>query len=756
MARRLDLGVLLCSLLYVTSVSSAAKQYIITDSGGSLQIQINRITVLNHTLLSPSFYVGQGKTIFLEALGNFHVRNYIKERIALRRFSKIQNTTTSDVYNFTDGGIYSVQVTFETKLNQDVVVSFKNTGQTYTHSWVVLAASPTDKIYGGGEQFTHLNLRERTYNSLELFTVLRSDDLTYPIWTREQGVGRDKSTNTTFFADLQSGGGGNFATTYFPQPTFITSKKYYFHFTSTRYIVFDFSVPTSHEVFINGDFGDIYFKSASSFKPLVGSLSSVFGRMPKLPLWIYDGIIMGVQGGTKIMMERYQQAKAQGVNVRGLWIQDWSGIINTSFGQRVFWNWQWNATRYPGLDETIKELKKDGVRITVYMNPNLNNQGPLFKAAESNGYLVKNKTDQTYLFNFGEFFCGIVDLTNPDAYNWYKGIIKKNIIQLGIGGWMADFGEYLPVDAKLKGGSGELFHNQWPVLWAKLNREAVQESGKEEDVVFWMRAGHTGTSNYTTLMWVGDQNVDWSTGDGLPSVIPSALSSGLCGIGMTHMDIGLYTTFGALGLRRSAELLLRSAEMAVFSPVMRTHEGNQPAYNVQMYSSDIILRQFKRLVDMHKALSNYTSAAMDEYVSSGVAVQRPLFLMYPDDVKTYDLKYQYMFGSDILVAPVIQPNVQKQNVYLPNDKWIYLWNKTDVNPGAVTVNAPVGLPPVFVRKNSSFLNDILSLASYELIPFNPSKSKPSQVSNNSPLTDFLSSVILVAFCTCVALRSIHV
>ena len=73
-----------------------------------------------------------------------------------------------------------------------------------------------------------------------------------------------------------------------------------------------------------------------------------------------------------------------------------------------------------GLDKTIKELRKDGVRITVYMNPNLNNQGPLFKEAESNSYLVKNRTGQTYLFNFGEFFCGIVDLTNSDAYQWYK------------------------------------------------------------------------------------------------------------------------------------------------------------------------------------------------------------------------------------------------------------------------------------------------------------------------------------------------
>ena len=65
--------------------------------------------------------------------------------------------------------------------------------------------------------------------------------------------------------------------------------------------MFDFSVPTSHEVFINGDFGDIYFKSARDFKSLVGNLSSIFGRMPKLPQWTYDGIIMGVQGGTEIV-----------------------------------------------------------------------------------------------------------------------------------------------------------------------------------------------------------------------------------------------------------------------------------------------------------------------------------------------------------------------------------------------------------------------------------------------------------------------
>ena len=75
------------------------------------------------------------------------------------------------------------------------------------------------------------------------------------------------------------------------------------------------------------------------------------------------------------------------------------------------------------------------------------------------------------------------------------------------------------------------------------------------------------------MMWAGDQNVDFSVGDGLPSTIVAASSMAMSGTGLTHFDIGGYTTFGEQGLKRTTELLLRSAEMAVFTPMMRTHEG---------------------------------------------------------------------------------------------------------------------------------------------------------------------------------------
>lgn len=92
--------------MYLTILT---KQQLFENHHDSL-IQFNfcYLQVLNHTLQSPAFYVGQGRTVFVEALGNFHVRNYIQEKIALRRFSNVQKTNTSDVYNFTDGGIYTV------------------------------------------------------------------------------------------------------------------------------------------------------------------------------------------------------------------------------------------------------------------------------------------------------------------------------------------------------------------------------------------------------------------------------------------------------------------------------------------------------------------------------------------------------------------------------------------------------------------------------------------------------------------------
>ena len=94
---------------------------------------------------------------------------------------------------------------------------------------------------------------------------------------------------------------------------------------------------------------------------------------------------------------------------------------------------------------------------------------------------------------------------------------------------------------------------------------------------------------------------------------------------------------------------------------------------------------------------------VDEAVSSGYPVQKPIFMHYPDDHKTYDLQYEYLFGSDVMVKPVVQPDQSLQEVYLPEDDWIHLWTgKFCKGNQSVIVNCPIGYPPVFYRKDSSF------------------------------------------------------
>ena len=106
-------------------------------------------------------------------------------------------------------------------------------------------------------------------------------------------------------------------------------------------------------------------------------------------------------------------------------------------------------------------------------------------------------------------------------------VIKANLIDFGFGGWMADFSEYIPVDGRFSNGeTGATMHSKFPALWARTNREAVEERGKLGEIMFYMRAGSHGSQRYTVMTWAGDQNVDFSYSDGLATTIPAALSFG--------------------------------------------------------------------------------------------------------------------------------------------------------------------------------------------------------------------------------------
>lgn len=491
---------------------------------------------------------------------------------------------------------------------------------------------------------------------------------------------------------------------YYAQPTFVSSEKYYVHVNGTSYMEFDFTKENEVTLRMLED-AEVITEKADSFELLSEKMSAVLGRQPRLPDWVYDGVILAVQTGNESVEQKVRTARNHGASVVGVWCQDWCGYRKTAFGYQVMWNWEYDRKQYPCLPEQIAKWKKEGIRFLGYINTFLALEKNLYQYAKKHGYCVKNRDGEDYLVTITTFPAAMIDLTNPQAWKWYKSIIKENMIDIGMDGWMADFGEYLPVDCVLYSGENPmLVHNTWPELWARLNREAIAEAGKEGEIFFFTRAGFTGTTRESTLMWNGDQHVDWSYDNGLPSVIPASLSLAMSGYGLVHSDIGGYTTNETM--TRSRELLLRWEEMNAFSPLMRFHEGNQPSRNVQFDADETLLQQLSVMSRIHVALGGYLKECVRENSERGIPVMRPLFYHY-DEAEAYTQAYEYLLGRDILVAPVLEEGVREWKCYLPADRWVHLFSGKVYEGGFIRVNAPIGMPPVFIRENSGWKEKLL-------------------------------------------------
>lgn len=625
----------------------------------------------------PIIYVGKGKENVDMYRGNFKIEDYVTERIPLliKNISKSNFGTTvqfgdcvyMDIHEFEEG----------------VELEFTCSDPEINRFWIRVEASKDEYIFGCGEQMSYFNLRGRNF----------------PIWTSEPGVGRDKSTYITWRSDVENKAGGDYYNTNYPQPTFISSKHYYLHVDSTAYSDFNFKNKDFHEICIWEVPKKIRIEAADTFIKLLEKESAYFGRQEELPDWIYNGLIFGVQGGNERVFNLMEKVLDRGVKLSAIWCQDWCGRRVTSFGKRLQWDWHCHDKMYKGLPEKIEVLHKRGIKFMGYVNPYLVKDGELYKEGLEKNYFAKRSDGSVYLVDFGEFYCSVVDFTNPKAFEWFKNdVIIKHSINIGMDGWMADFGEYLPTDdiCLFNNKSPMTEHNHWPLLWAKCNYEALRDTNNLSKILYFMRAGGTGSQKYCTLLWAGDQSVDFSRHDGIGTVIVAALSAGICGMGLTHSDIGGYTSL--FGNIRTKELFLRWAEMCVFSMVMRTHEGNRPDENYQFYDDEDGIAQMARLTDIYTMLKPYLKELSHINALTGIPAQRPLFIHYEDDKNCYDEQSEYLLGEELLAAPVIMEGVNERKLYLPKDRWIHIWSGKEYVPGVNVVEAPIGYPPVFYKK----------------------------------------------------------
>jgi alpha-glucosidase (family GH31 glycosyl hydrolase) len=572
--------------------------------------------------------------------------------------------------------------------------------EPYDRIYLTCASSPEERFFGFGVQYTYFDLKGRKV----------------PIFIQEQGIGRGEQP-ITWAADWQADAGGDPYTSYASVPHYVTSEMRSLFLENDEYSSFDLREEDRGQVEIFSSRMSGQILSGETPAELIEQYTEYSGRMRPLPDWILGGAVVGVQGGTDKVLEISDKLEALDAPVAAFWLQDWVGQRETGFGTQLWWNWELDEDHYPEWNLLRERLEQKDIRLMTYVSPFLaddvasnkkNHRRDLFAEAERNGYLVQNQSGGPYRIKITDFSAGLVDLTDPGARAWMKDVIKDELLGNGASGWMADFAEGLPYDAVLSSGADpKSYHNRYAEEWAELNREAIREAGRGDDVVFFNRSGYLRSPEYSTLFWLGDQLVSWDEHDGIKSAVTGLISSGLSGYALEHTDIGGYTAIDNpfLKYHRSRELLMRWTELGAFTVVFRTHEGNRPGVNHQIYSDAETLRHFARLAEVYAAWKPYRMKLVEEAAETGLPVVRHPFVHYPDDPEVYGLDYQFMVGSEFMVAPVLDPGEDTVEVYLPAGRWVHLWSGKEYGSEEVegvyqAVPAPIGEPAVFYKEGS--------------------------------------------------------
>ncbi|KAL3534639.1 hypothetical protein ACH5RR_003100 [Cinchona calisaya] len=578
----------------------------------------------------------------------------------------------------------------------------------FNRIWLTYESERSERFYGFGEQFSHMDFKGKRV----------------PIFVQEQGIGRGDQP-ITFAANLVSyRAGGDWSTTYAPSPFYMTSKMRSLYLEGYNYSIFDLTKHDRVQIQINGDSVQGRILHGNSPIELIEHFTETIGRPPELPEWIISGAVVGMQGGTDIVRNIWNQMQTYNVPVSAFWLQDWVGQRETVIGSQLWWNWEVDSSRYVGWQQLIRDLRTQHINVMTYCNPCLapmNNKPHvrrnLYEEAKKLDILVRDKQGEPYMVPNTAFDVGMLDLTHPSTASWFKKILR-DMVDDGVRGWMADFGEGLPVDACLYSGEDPVAaHNRYPELWAKINREFVEEwqnthkakdqKDQQDSLVFFMRAGFRDSPRWAMLFWEGDQMVSWQANDGIKSSVVGLLSGGISGYALNHSDIGGYCSINLpfFKYRRSEELLLRWMELNAFTTVFRTHEGNKPSCNSQFYTNHKTLSHFARLAKIYQAWKFYRIQLVKEASQKGLPVCRHLFLHYPDDERVLGFtSEQFLVGTEILVVPVLDKGKGTVKAYFPvgeSCSWKHIWTGNLYSQGTeALIVAPVGNPAVFVKDGS--------------------------------------------------------
>ena len=288
----------------------------------------------------------------------------------------------------------------------------------------------------------------------------------------------------------------------------------------------------------------------------------------------------------------------------------------------------------------------------------------------------------------------MIDFTNPAAKKWWQGQVGK-AIAMGADGFKDDDAEGNFIgDVKFSSGEDQrLLRNRYAVDYNRAVAEALTER-KGKDWVLFQRSGTSG-SHGLPLFWSGDNDANFSTENGLPTVVTAGLNAGMSGISLWMSDLGGYN-------KRSRYdgddvLFARWTQYSALSPGMEVmSQMNLGPWDY----GDEALRIFRQYSVLHMSLFPYRYAAAQESARNGLPMMRALVLMHQDDPEAREAETEYYFGPDLLVAPVLSP-VTERAVYLPEGNWIDYWSGARLTGRrTLAAAAPLDRIPLYVREGA--------------------------------------------------------
>lgn len=377
-------------------------------------------------------------------------------------------------------------------------------------------------------------------------------------------------------------------------------------------------------------------------------------------------------------------------------------------------DWKFDSDYWPDPAGMVKELKKMGIELMVSIWPTVDTESENYEEMEELGYLTRSEFGKR-IGQLGD--ACIIDVTHPEGRSYVWNKIKENYYEKGIKIFWLDEAEpeltgYEYQHYRFYRGADMEIGNVYPKEYARMAYEGMEAEG-QKNIVNLLRCAWAGSQKYGTLVWSGDIDSSFRS---LRNQLAAGLNMGIAGLPWWTTDIGGFHG-GNIYDPKFHELLVRWFEFGAFCPVMRLHGFREPfkeplgttgggkhisgAENEVWSYGDEVYEICKKYMNLREKMRPYVRKLMKAAHEKGTPIMRPLFYDFPEDKIAWEIEDEYMFGPELLVAPILYADVRERQVYLPDGIWRNICNgKVYQGKQRITVAAPIDQIPVFIKNGT--------------------------------------------------------